>query len=166
MITQLELIRLLNYNPNTGLFIWLISTARRIKVGDIAGSLNNRGYITIIINGKSYKAHRLAFLYMTGNWPKDQVDHINMIKSDNRWNNLREANTSQNKGNSLKHNDNKSGVKGVYWNKTINKWCAQIGVNSKTIHLGYFDNIEDAKIAYETAAIKHFGEYARYDTFA
>lgn len=159
MITQLELFEKLNYNPYTGLFVWLIRPRLRSKIGDIAGQLTNHGYILIGINGNRYLAHRLAWLYMTGELLENDIDHKDLNRTNNKWNNLREANDSQNKGNALKHKDNTSGKKGVCWDKSRNKWIVRVG----KIYLGRFDKIEDAAIIYESAAIKYFGEFARSD---
>ncbi len=97
---------------------------------------------------------------MTGEWPKDQVDHINQVKDDNRWCNIRECNSSQNKGNELLRADNTSGYKGVVWDKDRNKWRAQISINNKQTNLGRFDCKYEAARAYNEAAIEHFGEFA------
>ena len=90
MITQSELKELLNYDPATGVFTWLVSRGR-VKASSVAGHVHSRGYIVIMVDGRRHLAHRLAFVYMTGTFPDDQVDHINEIKADNRWINLREA---------------------------------------------------------------------------
>ena len=162
MINQLKLFEILNYNPETGLFIWLKSIPQiRIKIGDVAGTILNDGYIQIKTNGKKYFAHRLAWLYMTGELPENDIDHINLIKNDNRFCNLRKATKTQNFGNKRKLSNNKSGIKGISWAKKANKWLAQIQINNKRIHLGYFNNIDNAAKAYENAAFKYFGEFAR-----
>lgn len=154
----LRLKELFNYNINTGNFIRKISVSNKTKIGDIAGS-NNHGYIRIKIDNKLYSAHRLAWLYVYGEWPSKFVDHINGIKDDNRISNLREATRSQNGMNRTKMTNNKSGYKGVFWDKRANKWKAQIRYNGKFKYLGYFDNIEDAVNIYnENANILH-GEF-------
>jgi len=160
MITQSYLQSILNYNPETGLFVW-IAKRPKIKVGNIAGGLTDDGYIKIKIDGKKYLAHRLAFLYMTGNLPEFEVDHEDLNRSNNRWLNLRKAERYQNFGNQRKYSNNKSGVKGVCWDKEANKWLAQIQIKNKKIKLGRFVKLEDAKLAYEIASVKYFGEFAR-----
>ena len=140
MLTQLELKRVWNYNPATGLFTRLMSNNNFVKVGDIAKSHNGEGYVQIGINRIYYGAHRLAFLYMIGKWPDIQCDHINGIRDDNRWDNLRQATKTINAQNTHGlRTDNTSGYAGVTWSKQKQKWDAQIKVNSKTIHLGFFD---------------------------
>lgn len=160
MITQIYLQSILNYNPDTGMFTW-IAKRPKVKLGAIAGGLTEQGYIKIRIDGKKYFAHRLAFLYMTGEMPEFEVDHEDLNRSNNKWLNLRKAERYQNFGNQYKYSNNKSGVKGVCWDKDANKWLAQIQIKNKKIKLGRFIRLEDAKLAYETASVKYFGEFAR-----
>ena len=128
--------------------------------GEIAGSLNPNGYIYIKINYKLYRAHRLAWLYETGSFPLEQIDHINGIRNDNRYQNLREATRSQNKCNTKMYANNASGFKGVGLYKPTGKYRASITVNNKLIYLGYFDNPELAYAAYCEAALKYHGEFS------
>jgi len=115
ILTQNRLKELLEYNPETGLFIRKKTTASNAQVGNIAGFLNKHtGYKSIHIDGKEYYCHRLAFLYMNGFLPEKQVDHINRIKDDNRWINLRNATSTENLQNTSLRKSNKSGEKGVF----------------------------------------------------
>jgi len=141
---QSELKKFLNYNPLSGIFTWRKSTNTSIKIGSIAGSLNQNGYINIVIKKKSYKAHRLAVLYMTGSMPSDHIDHENHIRSDNRFINLKDVSQHENNKNASKRKDNKSGVTGIIWNKKYNKWQSRITVNKKLINLGLFEIFSDA----------------------
>lgn len=152
-MTQSELKTQLNYNPETGDLTWLASRPG-VKVGTVAGSPDKYGYIVIGLKRKKYKAHRLAFLYMTGEVPA-QCDHINHEKTDNRWINLRHATSSINQKNKSMRHDNKSGFTGVIWNKASKKWLAQIAVDGRYIYLGLFAEIEDAIAARKQANIKH-----------
>ena len=129
--------------------------ANRVKVGDVAGWRNPTGYIRMKVGGKLYLAHRLAFLYMTGKWPEDQVDHINHIRDDNRWCNLREVSHQENHKNQSKPKSNTSGVTGVCWCKRYKKWKAQIKVEGKVKNLGSFTSKEDATKARKEAEIKY-----------
>jgi HNH endonuclease/AP2 domain len=153
MITQDRLKYWLYYNEIAGEFNWLVSPRNGIKDYDVAGTFQN-GYIRIRVDGKKYLAHRLAFLYMTGEWPKDQVDHINGIRDDNRWCNLRNCTNSENKMNTRLQANNKSGYKGVHWDNIQKKWRASCRVNTKLVNIGRFDNIEDAYKSYQEFAKK------------
>ena len=161
MITQSELKELLEYNPDTGLFIWLKSNGnRRLKAGDAAGAKMDAGYIRIQIKGKMYSAHRLAYLYMTGNFPENSIDHINHIRDDNRWVNLRDATHSQNKANQVKPKNNTSGYKGVSRNRVHKKWIAQIMYMNKSIYLGSYTTPQEASEAYNKKSIEIYGEFS------
>ena len=91
MLTQSELKSLLHYDPETGLFTWIAPLSNRVQVGDVCSTVAPIGYILIGVRGQKLYAHRLAWLYMTGEWPENQIDHINCVKTDNRWANLREV---------------------------------------------------------------------------
>lgn len=164
LITQEMLKNILHYNPDTGIFIWIkrINRYSTIKLGQIAGYINLKGWRMIKIGVRyEYYAHRLAFLYMTGKWPENQIDHIDNNKSNNRWLNLRAANNSQNHRNVPKRKTNKSGYKGVYYAKDRGKWRALICINGKKINLGQFGTAIDAWESYCCACIKYHGEFAR-----
>ena len=120
MISQTELKRLLYYEPLSGNFIRLITKCSRAKVGQIAGTTHPLGYIKICLNKKIYSAHRLAYLYQTGEWPPFEVDHINGNKSDNSWVNLRLATSSQNKANREWQNNHAENLEVI---STINVGC-------------------------------------------
>lgn len=161
-ITAEQLKQYLHYNPDDGSFTWIKRPAYRIKVGSKAQSKDANGYISICLLGKTNQAHRLAWLYMTGEWPSNLIDHINRNPSDNRWCNLREATRAQNNYNIKKSVRNTSGYKGVSFHKNTNKWKATINVKCKPIHLGLFDNKEQAAEAYIQAAKKYHGEFASF----
>jgi hypothetical protein len=138
---------LLNYDPETGIFTWAVDR-QRYKAGTIAGSINSCGYVHIGINGKTYKAHRLAWVYVYGSISKElQIDHINRNRVDNRISNLRLA-TSVEQGQNITHSiRNTSGYPGISWQKSHNKWRARIMLNRKSISIGYFDTPEAANDA-------------------
>ena len=142
---------ILDYEPETGIFTRKVSTARRVKVGDVAGCPDGRGYLLIQAQSRLYRAHRLAWLYVYGTWPTDQIDHINRIRTDNRIANLRDVSHKQNMQNASKPSNNTSGHPGVSWHKQKSKWQARIAHNYKQIHLGYFTGIEDAITARKAA---------------
>lgn len=153
MITQQQLKEHLSYDQNTGIFISEKTYGQPIK-GKQLGTLHSTGYIVIRINDKLYKAHRLAWLYIYGEFPAC-LDHINRVRSDNRIANLRSICQKQNTQNSGLSKSNRSGLKGVGWCAKLSKWRAKIMFNRKTIHLGYFADKNDAHIAYCKAAKKY-----------
>lgn len=159
-LTQEYLKKILKYDPETGEFVWLVSPASQVKVGDIAGTRDKGGYTLIQINYKLYKAHRLAYLYMNGYWPEGDMDHIDQNKSNNSWSNLRAASRSNNMANRPKQKNNTSGYKGVGWHSQLNKWRARIRYNQKLIHIGLFDCKHEAAKAYNKKSIELFGEFA------
>ena len=149
MITQQRLKELLSYDPETGLFINLTQRRPQAKIGSVAGCKNNNGYIRIMIDGKSYLAHRLSWLYSYGDFPEKELDHINEIKDDNRINNLRLATHKENGQNvSSPGINNNSGFRGVCWHKRDKKWRAQIKLNGKIKYLGSFNTSEEAYECY------------------
>ena len=158
-LTQEYVRSILNYNPNTGIVQRKVYRGPTAKKGDTIKTIDSSGYIMIYIDKSRYKLHRIIWLYMTGNWPKDQIDHINRITSDNRWCNLREATPSQNKINSIPRSNNTSGHQGVGWREENKKWRSRITVNYKRMHLGHFKTKEEAIVAYNIAAKKYFGNY-------
>ena len=154
MITQSELKENLKYNPDTGVFIWLASRGS-VRRGRSARSLDNEGYITICINGRAYKGHRLAWLYVYGVWPKYQIDHISRIRDDNRIANLRDVPISTNLKNSSLSKRNTSGVTGVYFIKKDGTWAARICVKSKLLHLATFKDKFEAICCRKSANNKY-----------
>lgn len=151
---------LLDYNPSTGEFTWKIPHGRS-GAGQLAGSPNGEGYIGIKIDGKLYAAHRLAWLHVTGSFPRHLVDHINGIRTDNRFANLRQATNSQNQANAKRPVTNTSGFKGVSFIKRANKWQASIRFEGRQISLGRHRTPEAAHQAYLDAATRYHGEFAR-----
>lgn len=161
MLTASRLRELFVYQPETGIFTRLVYRSPNAKAGDVAGTMDKDGYIQIQIDGKLYKAHRLAWLYMTGEWPTHGIDHRDTVKDHNEWNNLRPATQAQNAGNCGPRSSNTSGFKGVTFDKKKARWMAQIQINRKCIHLGYHDTPAAAHAAYVAAANAHHGEFAR-----
>lgn len=161
MITQQELKELLSYNPETGEFTWKVNRSRLAKAGQIAGCDDGTGYRAIHIKGKSWKAHRLVFIWHTGDYPKC-IDHINGNKSDNRWENLRPATRGQNNQNQSIRSDNTSGFKGVYYLKKNRKWAAQVTVDGKQKYLGLYQSEYEAGEVARKAREHYHGEYANH----
>lgn len=162
-ITASRLREVLAYDAETGVLSWRVATGSRAKVGDQAGSVENmKGGLrrrTVFVDGCRYKAHRLAWLYMTGQWPDGIVDHKNNNGLDNRFFNLRIATPTQSVWNTCEKAGGKSGVKGVSLFKRTGKWRAEIRDGGKKRHLGYYATVDDAKAAYEKAAMSLHGEW-------
>jgi hypothetical protein len=158
LVTQIRLKEVLNYDPETGIFIWKIHRGGRAKVGTIAGT-SSHGYVMIQIDKQMMLAHRLAWLYMYGYLPK-LLDHKNCVKNDNRIENLRLATHSQNKMNIRRKTNNTSGFKGVSLHKATNKWRATIVLDGKQKTIGYFRDKEMAYAGYVKAS-EQFGEFQR-----
>lgn len=156
-----ELNSLLDYDPETGIFVWKKTLSIRAMAGSIAGSSAKNGYRKTSIRGREHYLHRLAWAMSHGAWPIGQIDHVNGVRSDNRICNLREASPSQNVMNSKTRRDNLSGVKGVYWVACRNKWSCRITRDGNTVFLGYFHTIEDARIARDQAAAIYHGAFSR-----
>ena len=141
----------LHYDPETGIFTRKVGSANQVKVGDVAGSVNGDGYLKVSVQSRLYQAHRLAWLYIHGSWPKDQIDHTNRIRTDNRISNLREVSNKQNGQNRSKPSNNTSGHPGVCWKKQRSKWEARIKHNYKQFYLGLFESLEEAISARKAA---------------
>jgi hypothetical protein len=165
-ITQERLRELLDYDPETGIFRWRVASSPYARhhtyaVGDVAGHSQSRGYLAMWLDGRKYLAHRLAWLYVHGVMPDDDMDHVNRTRTDNRIENLRPASRVQNNGNAALPKHNTSGVKGVRWHKQRGKWVAQISIGNRCRYLGIFGSKDDAADAYRKAAQEHFGEFAK-----
>jgi len=150
-----------HYDKETGIFKSLVKT-NRWEVGQVLGSKTEDGYLSIMVEGRNYLLHRLAFLLVEGKFPKELVDHINCVRDDIRWLNLRHACHTLNARNTLMAKNNSSGVKGVSWHKRAGKWQAFVSVNSKPVYLGLFESIEDAEAARSAAkALSNYPEEIR-----
>ena len=155
MLTQEELKEHVCYDAITGYFTRIIPL-RDGKVGHIIGhKCKTKGYIQIYIGGKNYRAGRLAFLYMEGYFPENDVDHINRVRDDNRWKNLRHVSRQCNLINKSKQSNNTSGVTGVTWHKRDGVWQAQIRINKQGVHLGTHTSLLRAVQARWDAEVKY-----------
>lgn len=155
---------ILSYDPDTGIFHWRNGNGRNVNPGDIAGWLNSCDYRCITIGYKQYLAHRLAWFWCYGEFPAKglDVDHINQVKDDNRFCNLRLATRTQNKQNGHIYSNNTTGFKGVSYDHRRMRFTSNIRVNKKLLWLGYFHTAEEASASYQKAADKHFGEFSNY----
>jgi hypothetical protein len=159
-IDRSRLLEVLDYDPNTGIFRWKVKVSNFVKVGGQAGMVRRDGYRAISFGERLYTAHRLAWFYVHGFWPVDQLDHVNRERDDNRIANLREATRGQNMQNRVMSPDNLSGFKCVQKSKS-GRWTARIVIAGKRKRLGWFDTPEQAHAAYVDAAKHYFGEFAR-----
>lgn len=160
MLSADRLRDLLSYDPETGQFRWRVSRGTA-KAGNVAGTTRLDGYVVIRLLGKLYYAHRLAWLYMTGEWPSDLLDHRDLEPGDNRWATLRLADKSKNSLNTGVKSTNSTGFKGVSVHRKSGKYRAQIVVAKVRHHLGLHDTAEQAHQAYVAAAERLAGEFAR-----
>jgi len=161
--SQEYLLECLDYNPETGIFKWkerpsshfkgnnIDVSVNKQRSGNIAGYIPASGYLMIGIDSTRYRAHRIAWKIVTGNDPLCEIDHIDMIRSNCKFKNLREAEGKENARNRKKYKNNKSGYKGVWFVESINKFCVQIMKDRVKYSLGVFDTAEEAYQAYLTA---------------
>lgn len=167
-VTHKYLKNALDYCPETGLFTWMERPRDNFSRDQDWKSWNTRfskkitgylhkksGYMNIKLDYKTHLAHRLAFLLMTGSFPENEVDHINQNKTDNKWNNLRDVTSRQNKMNTCMSKRNKSGFTGVCFNKADKKWRVSIGGAKKRINLGCFEDLDEAIRVRKEANIKY-----------
>lgn len=161
MLTQGRLKFLFDYDPETGDFTRRVSVAPNARAGEIAGYINGDGYVNFRVDGVIYQAHRLAFLYMTGEFPDSDVDHIDLNKANNAWRNIRPANGTLNNANKPLQSNNTVGYKGVSRHNGGPKFRADVKVNGKKKYLGCFSTPEEAHAVYVKAANAMYGEYAR-----
>lgn len=162
-LTWEALVSILSYDSATGEFRWRETRHGRVKVGGLAGSIDvseGSGYRRIEIHGRGFNASRLAWLYMTREWPENLLDHRNHNRADDRWDNLRQATRMQNGANRLVRHDSKSGVNGVY-QQPSGKWIARCRVGKKRYNLGVFDTVEEASKARQDFNVESLGEFAR-----
>lgn len=161
MLTQQRLKQVISYNPETGVFTWVMPQSRRVKAGSIAGSRTPKGYINIGIDGTRYLAHRLAWLYMHGEFAKE-IDHANGDRGDNRIVNLRSCSRSNNAHNLTKPSHGRtSRHKGVHWAADRQKWATQICLRGERTLVGRYEDEDAAGAAYDWQAVQMFGEFAK-----
>jgi hypothetical protein len=158
-ITHQRLIEILLYDSGTGHFFWRVQR-KKCSIGSRAGNQMPAGYRRICIDGVSYYEHRLAWLYVNGEWPSGEIDHKPRIKNLNAVTELRDVSRSQNQMNKSIGKNNISGVKGVGWNNSRNKWVARIKKDRQTIFLGVFDLKDDAIAVRLDAERRLFGEFS------
>lgn len=151
MLTVERVRHLFTYDEERGI---LLRNFKRGKApaGSHSTCTDRDGYLVVGIDSKIYRAHRVIWLYKTGQWPRGDIDHIDRDPANNRWCNLRDVTRAENKQNQVAKRGSKSGVKGVSWSAQMNRWVASITVNGKTHYLGASKTIDAAAAAYAAAA--------------
>lgn len=140
----------LDYEPTTGVFRWRVAIGRRVQAGNVAGTLHPKGYRQITIDARKYRAPRLAWFYVHGCWPKNQIDHMNGNRDDNRIENLRDVTSSENLQNQRRaYSSSTTGFLGVSTHRK--KFQARIMLDGKNRHLGTFPTPEAAHVVYLAA---------------
>jgi hypothetical protein len=156
MLSTLDVRELLSYDAETGQFTWRHTMGGRAKAGTVAGTRDSKGYTQIKVNGRLYLAHRLAWLYVHGEWPLGHLDHIDRSPANNAIGNLRPCTHAENHQNTGVRRDSTSGATGVSFNKKSGKWFAYIDVRGKRVRIGLFDSCDAATAARaEAKAIHH-----------
>jgi hypothetical protein len=158
--TREFLASLFAYDPTTGLITRRVTRAANAKAGDVVGTVDGKGYLHVNLLGKFIRSHRLAWFLTHGEVPY-HIDHCDNAKTNNRIDNLRPCDEKGNAGNASSNPRNISGYRGVSRNNRSGKWHAQIKINGKQTYLGRFDNPGEAAMAYDIAAVRHFGEFAK-----
>jgi hypothetical protein len=160
-----EIFEHVKYDESSPTGLRWIKKRQNIQVGDVAGCKNPDGYWFLGFGYKTYRCHRIIYkLHHKINIQHTEIDHIDNNPSNNKIENLRIANSSEQKWNKRTYKNNSSGIKGVYWNQPSKKWLARIAKNGKRHHLGLFENLEDARIAVEKARKEMHGEFANHGT--
>ena len=166
-VTHERLLELFFYDENSGEFIRRVTKGNRHKAGQVAGTihtnLDGMQYKIIGIDRQYYKASRLAWFYKKGEWPKNQIDHIDHDSLNNRWNNFREASNGQNQCNKKRQSNNSSGYKNVIWEEDRKRWTIKFNIDGKQKRCGSFKNLEKAIHEANKFRISLYGEFARHE---
>lgn len=155
MLTQARLKELFKCDPDTGLLVRISNGGGTARAGDTINTSTSDGYLRVFIDGHSYKVHRLVWLYVNGEWPLGQIDHIDGNRINNRICNIRDVTHIENSKNSALSKRNTSGCTGVYFCNNLKKWYARISYNGAVKHLGYFDRINEAITTRKEAECKY-----------
>jgi len=159
-LSQGYLQEVMDYNPVSGIMTWKVNMSPCARVGDEVGCVDKTGYIRTKLNGYMYSVHRLVWLFVTGSWPENQIDHINGIRDANWWGNLRDVTNGQNKMNSKVGRNNSMGLKGVA--KSRDRFKSSITHDGAKYSLGTYTTPEEAHNAYCNKADELFGQFANH----
>lgn len=154
MITHKELLDEVDYNPKTGLMVWK-RNRHGVRKGTVVGSITSNNYRSVYILGEKYLVHKLIWFYITGEYPDHIVDHIDRNSLNNKWDNLRKSDKINNARNTNLYKTNTSGVMGVNFCNTHNKWKVRLRANGKRLSFGYYENLDEAVIARYNAERKY-----------
>jgi len=157
MLTQNYIKKLVHYCPDTGVFTRLLKSGNGYRNGAINNKPSTHGYLRISINNRQITEHRLAFLYMNGYFPENDVDHIDGVKTNNKWSNLREVSPSCNLQNTAIFSSNTSGFPGVHLTSTKKQWEASITIKGNSVYIGRFTDVMEAALARMTCELNHPG---------
>jgi hypothetical protein len=160
-LTQERLQEVLHYDPASGEFRWRVRKKGNLRAGDIAGTRMRSDYWCIHVDGRTYRAHQLAWLYMKGEWGRPLIDHCDGNPFNNRWRNLRLSTRSNNGADQARNRSNTSGFKGVIPDRRSGRWVAKIAKQRRRYHLGSFATAEEAHQVHAAAARLLFGQFAR-----
>lgn len=158
MFTIERLKEVLNYDPLSGIFVWKISLTNSVPAGSIAGTEHNKGYLYVGIDGVKFYLHRLAWFYMTGEWPIE-IDHEDLNKKNNVWTNLRKADRVSNGQNVKVKAVSSTGVKNVYFEERRNKYRVSVRANGKRNFVGYYLTLDEAEDAAEKFMIENHKDF-------
>lgn len=158
-LTQARLKELFHYDPETGIFTRRVRTSRSTRQGEtLQPSPGKRGYVRFSVDYHLHMGHRLAWLYMEGEWPAEDIDHVDRNRANNAWRNLRLSTMKQNRENTGTQANNTSGFRGVSWFRPSGKWWARIGHNGRRVSLGHYSDLISAvaaRMAAERAMYTH-----------
>lgn len=154
----------LHYDPLTGTWTWLRTACSTAVAGSIAGTISVHGYRIITFRGTKHRSGRLAWFYMTGEWPSEEIDHEDRDKTNDRWFNLRDLDHPSNQLNRDLQSNNASGARGVHWDENRFQWCAQVKKDGINYFAGRFNRLENAIAARDTKAIELHGSLAQLNT--
>jgi hypothetical protein len=160
-LTQERLKEVLYYHPESGDFVRLVALCGRALVGQQVGTPDAAGYLTSKIDGKTYKLHRLAFLYVLGRWPDPECDHRDMVKNNNEWSNLREASLGENRRNVGPRKGNTTGIKGIRFDRRRGTYVVDLQTNKQRHNYSGIKTLEEAIEVCAQLLVTFHGEFAR-----
>lgn len=166
MLTQKQLQKELVYDLSTGEFHRRIARCNRVEIGDLVGTLDSHGYLQIRVSGRLYLGNRLAWLYMTGDWPPLDIEHRDNVRSNNRWHNLRLTTRVRNGMNRRCRKDSLTKMKNIMQCGEGGRYRVRVSVGRRRVHVGYFDTLKEAEEAHVRAAVRYYGAFGRITSWS